>query len=165
MAPRSSATTLSPASASSLERIPPVQPRPTTTTSTSLSFVTMVPSRSAHVRYADRVIGKRLVAELHHVLAMHRDRAWEAEHAPGGLVAVAAIDRVAEHAFHYGLVDGAPEHAHRRPVLECDLALRQFDEHLLALGFVDLVEGFAKGLTAMRIRRCDTGPIEVRGGE
>src|SRR3954470_15928911 len=49
IAPRSSATTFSPASANSLLRIPPVQPRPTTTTSTSLSFVTMrVHLRSPH---------------------------------------------------------------------------------------------------------------------
>ena len=40
-APRSNATTLRPASVSSLARMPPVQPRPTMTTSTSPSFVVM----------------------------------------------------------------------------------------------------------------------------
>src|SRR6267142_805892 len=44
MPPRSSATTLRPASASSFDRIPPVQPRPTTTTSTSFKRVAMAPS-------------------------------------------------------------------------------------------------------------------------
>src|SRR5258705_11460248 len=94
MSPRSSATTLSPASVSSFARMPPVQPRPTITTSTSLSFVAMCRPPSAHVRNADRFIGERLVLELLDVLPMHRDRAREADQPPAGLVAVAAMDRV-----------------------------------------------------------------------
>src|SRR5262245_58011297 len=105
MSPRSSATTFNPDSASSLARMPPVQPRPTITTSTSLSFVAMCRPPSAHVRNADRFIGERLILEFLDVLAMHRNRAREADQPPAGLVAVAAVDRVSEHALHHGLVD------------------------------------------------------------
>jgi hypothetical protein len=48
MAPRSSATTFNPASVSSFARMPPVQPSPTMTASTSFSLVAMS-SSSAHV--------------------------------------------------------------------------------------------------------------------
>src|SRR5262245_36413009 len=122
MAPRSSATTFKPASASSLPRMPPVQPRPTMTASTSLSFVTMFRPPSAHVRNTDGLGGEFLVAILRDVLAMHSDRAGEADHAPAGLVAVATVNRVREHAFHHGLVDGAPERPRRQPVVEAELA-------------------------------------------
>src|SRR6266545_3981120 len=109
MSPRSSATTFNPASASSFARMPPVQPRPTITTSTSLSFVAMYRPPSAHVRNADRIIGERLVLEFLDVLPMHRDRAWETDQPPAGLVAVAAMDRVGEHAFHHRLVHHGPD--------------------------------------------------------
>src|SRR5215469_2148806 len=145
MAPRSSATTLRPDSASSFARMPPVQPSPTMTTSTSLSLVAMVRS-SAQVCDADRVVGKSFVAIFRDVLAVDRDRAGKSEHAPARLVAVAAVDRVGEHAFHHGLVDRAPEGARRRAVLERDLAARQSEQHLLALCLVELVERLAERL-------------------
>src|SRR5690349_12215301 len=109
MPPRSSATTLSPASESSFAKMPPVQPRPTITTSTSLSLVAMFPPPSAQIRDAHGGVRKDLVAELADVLAIDRDRARKAEHLPARLVAIAAVDRVGEHALHYGLVHGAPE--------------------------------------------------------
>src|ERR1700716_557849 len=109
MSPRSSATPFNPASTSSFARMPPVQPRPTITTSTSLSFVAMCCPPSAHVRNADRIIGERLVLEFFSVLPMHRDRAWKADQPPAGLVAVAAMDRVGKHAFDDGLIDHGPE--------------------------------------------------------
>src|SRR5215467_8534460 len=161
MAPRSSATTLRPASASSFDRMPPVQPRPTITTSTSLSFVAMVPSRSADVRDPDGIVGEELVAILLDMLAMHRDRAREAEHAPTRLVAVAPIDRVGEHALHHGLVQRAPERAGRQSAVEGELARRERDQHRLALRLVDTVEGLAIGLGAMRVGRRDPGAIEL----
>src|SRR5262245_52002030 len=108
MPPRSSATTFSPASLSSLDRMPPVQPSPTTTTSTSFSLVAMS-SSSAQIRDAEDVGGVFLAAIFFDVLAMHRNHAREADHFPAGLVAVAAVDRVGEHALHHGLVDGGPE--------------------------------------------------------
>src|SRR5437899_9372091 len=130
MSPRSSATTLSPASVSSLARMPPVQPRPTITTSTSLSFVAMCRPPSAHVRNADGIIGERLVLEFLDVLAMHRDRAREADQPPAGLVAVAAMDRISEHAFHHGLIHHGPELAHGEPAVKSDAAARKRDQHL-----------------------------------
>src|SRR5215471_14032348 len=160
MPPRSSATTLRPASESSFARMPPVQPRPTITASTSLSFVTMSPSL-CQVRDADRVVRKHLVAVFRDVLAVNRDRAREAEHLPARLVAVAAVDRVGEHAFHHGLVHGAPERPHRQAAVEGDLCAREADQHLLALLGVKMVERLAIGLAAVRIGRRDAGAIEV----
>src|SRR6202158_3462255 len=108
MAPRSSAPTFKPASVSSLARIPPVQPRPTMTASTSLSFVTMA-RPSTHIRNADRISRGGLATILRHVVAMHRDRAGESDHAPARFVAVAAVDRIGIHAFNHGLIERYPE--------------------------------------------------------
>src|SRR5580698_10617703 len=108
MPPRSSATTFIPASVSSLARMPPVQPSPTMTTSTSLSFVAVACS-STHVRDADRLVRERLAAIFLHVIAMHRDSAGETDDRPASLVAVAAIDRVGIDAFDHGLVKRGPE--------------------------------------------------------
>src|SRR5215467_10758721 len=162
MSPRSSATTLSPASVSSLARMPPVQPRPTMTTSTSLSFVAMCCPPSAHVRNADRIIGERLVLVSLDVLAMHRDRAREADQPPAGLVAVTAMDRVGEHAFDHGLIHHGPELAHRKPALEIDAAGCEPLQHLLALGLGELIEALAVGLAAVRVGGGDAGAIELR---
>src|SRR5580698_10477849 len=138
MPPRSSATTFMPASVSSLARMPPVQPSPTMTTSTSLSFVAMGRS-STHVRDADRLVRERLAAILLHVIAVHRDGAGKTDDRPSRLVAVAAVDRVGIHAFNHGLVKRGPEHPHRQPVVERDLAGRQCRQHLLALRVLDPV--------------------------
>src|SRR5581483_1590496 len=137
MRPSTRATTFSPASSNSLDRMPPVQPRPTTTTSTSFSFVAMPSSRvvcacpcrntgsrvsgtsaSAHVLDAHRIDGEGLVLVLLDILPVHRDHAGETDHLPAGLVAVAAVDRVREHALNNGLIEGRPEHPHRQPVVE-----------------------------------------------
>src|SRR5712672_2871251 len=159
MAPRSSATTLRPASVSSLARIPPVQPNPTMTASTSLSFVAMARAPSAHVRDADRISREFLVAIFLDVVAMHRDRARESDHPPARLVAVSSVDRIGEHAFHHGLVGHRPERPRRQAALEVHLAGRQPDHHLLALGLLDPVEGLAVGLAAIRIGGLDAGAI------
>src|SRR5499427_1858994 len=121
IAPRSSATTLSPASASSFAKMPPVQPRPTMTASTSFNFVAILPP-SAHVRDADGVHREWLVAISLDVLAMHRDHPRETDQPPARLVAVAAVDRIREHPFHHRLIDGGPEHAHGKPMVEAHLA-------------------------------------------
>src|SRR5215468_626218 len=157
MSPRSSATTFNPASVSSFARMPPVQPRPTITTSTSLSFVAMCRPPSAHVRNADRFIGERLVFEFLDILAMYRDRAREADQPPAGLVAVAAMDRIGEHTLHHGLVHHGPELARRQAAVEGDAAARERDQHLLALRFGELIEALGVGLAAMRIRGRDAG--------
>src|SRR5690348_9855230 len=163
MSPRSSATTFKPASVSSFARMPPVQPRPTITTSTSLSFVAMCRPPSAHVRNADRFIGERLVLEFLDVLAMHRDRAREADQPPAGLVAIAAMDRVGEHALHHGLIHHGPELARRQSAIEGDATARKRDQHFLTLGFSELIEALvAVGLAAVRVGGGDAGAIELR---
>src|ERR1700754_1640109 len=127
------------ASASSLARIPPVQPNPTMTTSTSLSFVLMA-RPSTHVRDAERLVRERLAAILLDVIAMHCDDAGKADDGPARFVAVAAVDRVGIHAFDHRLIQRRPERAHRQPVVERDLAGGQADQHLLALRLLDPVE-------------------------
>src|SRR5262245_65791503 len=105
MPPRSSATTLRPASASSLPRMPPVQPRPTTTASTSLSRVAIGYSLpSAHIRNADGIGGKFFVAETRDVLAIDRNRSGKSKKAPARFVAVASVNGIGKHSFHHGLI-------------------------------------------------------------
>src|SRR4051812_9679151 len=164
--------------------MPPVQPRPTMTASTSLSFVAMprlplclphipvgkplsvFPAHArplthalaenpalAHVGNADGIVGEWLVAKLLDVFAVHRDRAWKADQFPARLVTVAAVDRVREHAFHDGLVERAPEDAHRRPRFELDPGARERLQHFLALGFIECIERLAIRLAAMRVCR------------
>src|SRR5690349_18193734 len=163
MSPRSSATTFKPASVSSFARMPPVQPRPTITTSTSLSFVAMCRPPSAHVRNADRFFGERLVLDFLDLLRMHRDRAREADQPPAGLVAIAAMDRVGEHAFDHALIHHGPELAHRKPAVEIDAAGREPLQHLLTLSFGELIEALvAVGLAAVRVGGGDAGAIELR---
>src|SRR3978361_1296192 len=106
--------------------MPPVQPNPTMTTSTSLSFVVMA-CPSTHVRDAERLVRERLAAILLDVIAMHRDDAGKSDDGPARLVAVAAVDRVGIHAFDHGLIKRRPERAHRQPVVERDFAAGQAD--------------------------------------
>src|SRR5665213_276169 len=160
MLPRSSATTFRPASVSSLARMPPVQPSPTMTTSTSFSFVTMA-CPSAQIGDAERLVRKRLAAIGPDMIAMHRDGAGKADDRPTGLVAVAAIDRVGIDAFDHGLVQRGPEHPHRQPAVEPDLAGGQAHQHFLALRRLDAVERLIIGLAAMRVGGLDAGAIEL----
>src|ERR1700688_768087 len=139
MAPRSSATTFNPASVSSLARMPPVQPSPTMTTSTSFSFVAMA-RPSAHVRDAERFARERLSAIFLDMVAMHRDDAGKADDRPSRLVAVAAIDRIGIDALDHGLIERGPEHPYRQPVVETDLGRRQAGQHGLTLRRFDPVE-------------------------
>src|ERR1043166_752987 len=116
-----------PASVSSLARVPPVQPGPTMTTSTSLSLVAMA-RPSTHVRDAERPGRERLAAILLDMIAMHRDDAGKAHDGPARLVAVAAVDRIRIHALDHGLVHRRPEQARRQPAVERDLAGGQADQ-------------------------------------
>src|SRR5579859_4533495 len=150
MAPRSSATTFRPASVSSFARMPPVQPNPTMTTSTSLSFVVMAVSL-AHIRDADGLVGEWLVAILRDVVAMHRDDAGKSDDGPSGLVTVAAVNRIGIHALDHCLIKRGPEHPHRRAVVEGDLAGGEAGQNLLPLIRGDPVERVAVSLAAMRV--------------
>src|SRR5882757_4695264 len=162
MAPRSSATTFRPASVSSLARMPPVQPSPTMTTSTSLSFMVMA-RPSTHVRDADRLGRERLASIFLHMVAMHRNDAGKTDDRPSCLVAIAAVDRVGIDAFDHGLIKRRPESPHRQPVVESDFSGGQTDQYLLALRDFDPVKRFAVRLAAMRVGRLDAGTIELRG--
>src|SRR5712671_7469452 len=141
--------------------MPPVQPSPTMTTSTSLSFVVMA-RPSAHVRNAERRGRERLAAIFLHMIAMHRDDAGKADDRPSRLVAVAAVDRVGIHALDYGLIKRGPEHPRRQPVVEGDPGGGQTGQNFLALRALDAVERFAPGFAAMRVGGLDAGAIKLR---
>src|SRR6202163_4920423 len=141
--------------------MPPVQPSPTMTTSTSLSLVVMT-CPSTHVRDAERLGRERLAAILLDVIAVHGNDSGKADDRPSRLVAVAAIDRIGVHALDHGLIQRGPEHPHRQSAIESDLAGGQTSQHLLALRILDPVEGLAVSLEAMRVGRSDPGTIELR---
>src|SRR3954470_4727883 len=130
MPPRSRATSFRPAADNSFASMPPVQPRSTSTTSTSLSFFAMV--ASAHVRNADGVGGERLVAELFDVLVVDSDDAGESEQLPACLVFVAAVHRVGEHAFHHHLIGLREKRARRRTVFKRHFSALQCQQKFLA---------------------------------
>src|SRR5258705_2642407 len=111
MPPRSSATTFMPASVSSLARMPPVQPSPTMTTSTSLSLVVMA-CPSTHICDAERLVRKRLAAKGFDMVAMHRDDSGKADDRPPRLVAVSAADWIGIKAFDHGLIQRGSERHH-----------------------------------------------------
>src|SRR5262245_12995168 len=163
--PRSRATTFSPASVNSFASMPPVQPKPTMTTSTSFILVAMSSSVSAHVRDAERIRDVFLVAKLLDVLIVHGDHSGEADDLPARLVAVTAIDRVGKHAFHHGLIHRGEENARGRSVFESNLAGLETQEKLFALALGDLVETLAVGLDAERVGGRNAGAIQLRGRE
>src|SRR6478736_2443388 len=97
LAPRSRPTTESPALVSSRAMMLPVQPMPTSTASTCFSFLAMVlPS-------AEIGDGLRFDADLLAPIGLGlggpgRGQAGIADHAPGNLVAIAAIHGIGEEA-------------------------------------------------------------------
>src|SRR5262249_5249803 len=119
------------------------------------------PPPSGHVRDADRIGRKAAaVAVLLYVLGVVRHHPREAQHLPGDLVLVAAVDRVGEHAFHHVLIEHAEERPPRQPAFERDLAgLQGLEERFLLLGRA-FVEGLAKGLAAIGVRARDRGAVE-----
>src|SRR2546427_1857434 len=96
---------------------------------------------------------------------MHGDHAGESAHLPARLVAVAAVDRVREHALHDVLVQRREENARGRPVFEHHLGGPQTQEKFLALALADLVEALAVGLDAERVGGGDAGAVQLGGGE
>src|SRR5438874_10228463 len=113
--PRSSPTTCRPASASSLARMEPLKPTPTTTASTGFSFVAMsVLSYEQHMlrvavlverSFALEDVGdrhwQRVVrhAVLFNEMRVRRGDARKADELPADLAAIAAVDRIGEEAF------------------------------------------------------------------
>src|SRR5471032_2205291 len=84
--PRSRQTTVMPASENSLPRMPPVQPPPTSTTSTSLYVFIMLPL--AQVGDTGRFGTERLVGELDDVDLVRGVHARIADQPPARLVPV-----------------------------------------------------------------------------
>src|SRR3954465_5824392 len=159
-APRSSATILRPVCASSLARMPPVQPMPTMTMSTGGSLVAIVRS-SGHVCDADGISGEApAVIVLLHVLGVVGHDAREAKHLPGNLVLVAAVDRVGEHALHHVLVEHSEKDTSGQPPIQCDLAGLQVLEKGFLLLRAATLEALSEGLAAIRVRARDRGTIE-----
>src|SRR5262249_41049113 len=132
--PRSSTAILSPVGPSSLARMPPVQPMPTMTTSTGGSLVAMVRAPSGHVLDAGGIGDVPVaVAVFLGVLGVVRQHAGEADHLPGGLILVAAVDRVREHPLHHVLIERDEERAARQIAGERDLAASEILEERLLL--------------------------------
>src|SRR5271154_1038284 len=93
--PRSSPTTLRPALANSRAMMLPVQPMPTSTASTSFNLRVMTgPSRK--IGDGLRVLLVALAAISLDFFPIGGGQAGIADHAPGRLVAIAAIDRIGE---------------------------------------------------------------------
>src|SRR5262245_49974233 len=141
--------------------MPPVQPKPTMTASTSFILFAMSSSVSAHVRDAERVGGVFLVAKLLDVLIMHGDNSGKADDLPARLVPVAAVDRVGEHAFHDGLIHRGEANAGGRPVFERNLAGLETQEEFSALPLGDLIEALAVGLGAKRVGSRNAGAVQL----
>src|SRR4029077_187600 len=97
--PRSSTTMERPVSASSLARMPPVQPSPTMTMSADLSCVAMA-LLSAQVLDRLRFDLVALVAIFLDHVDIHPDRARKADHLPHRAVAVSAVHRIGKIPFH-----------------------------------------------------------------
>src|SRR5438105_3363843 len=167
--PRSRPTTCNPASASSLARMVPLRPTPTTTASTGFNRVAMsVLSHQKHMLGMAVLVEHRFI--LQNVEDRHRQRvvwhavlldvlridgryAREAHQLPADLLAVAAVDRIGEEAFD-GVVEKQAEEKSRRHRLERKLALFERMQHLVLLRGGELVEGFA---VLLRARRIDVG--------
>src|SRR5262245_4435747 len=96
---RSSTTMERPVSASSLARMPPVQPSPTMTMSADLSFVAIVgPSAQVLDRLRFDVVA--FVAIFLDLFAVHPDRPGKADHLPHRAVAIAPVHRIGKIPFH-----------------------------------------------------------------
>src|SRR4051794_39129403 len=109
--------------------MPPVQPNPTRIMSTGGSLVAMAVLLVLDALGIDRV---RLVAVFGDHVGIHADGAGEADHLPHRLVAVAAIERIAEIAFHHIAVEHGEEGGARH-LVELDLAALDALEDGLAL--------------------------------
>src|SRR5262249_40378700 len=141
--------------------MPPVQPRPTMTASTSFILVAMSSSVSAHIRDAERIGGLFLVTKLLDVLIMHSDHSREADDLPARLVPIAAVDRVGEHTFHDGLIHGGEENPRGRSVFERNLAGLETEEKFLALTLSDLFNTLVVGFDAEHIDGLYSGALSI----
>src|SRR5882672_3824721 len=175
--PRSRPTTLNPASASSLARMVPLSPTPTTTASTGLSRVAIgsVLPREQHVLRMPGLVERRLPLEdvddryrqrvvrhavLLNVLRVHRGDAGKADQLPADLVAVAAVDRIGEEALD-GVVQQQVEEEARRHRLERKLGLVERAQHFVLLGARQFFKWTPELLAAGRIDLGDRRAIHL----
>src|ERR1700722_1066593 len=157
--PRSSATTLSPALVSSRATMLLLQPAPTRTASTAFIVLAIDPSPSAEVRDRLRLDVDFLAAIGFRLGAVARRQAGIADHAPGHLVAIAAIDGVGEEAFHRRLVERLEKRLGVE-VGELRLPLIHRLERGVAVGRREPVEILAVGLARPGVGRPDASGEE-----
>src|SRR5207302_8563852 len=174
--PRSSPTTCRPASASSLARMEPLKPTPTTTASTGFSFVAMsVLSHEQHMLRMTMLVERGLALEdvgdrhrqrvvrhavLFNEMRVHRGDARKADELPADLAAVAAVDRIGEEALD-GVLEQHVEEEARRHRLERKLALLERAQHLVLLRGGELVVRFPVLLGAAGIDLGDRRAIDL----
>src|SRR5580704_1879189 len=157
--PFSKATTFRPALVTSRAMMAPVQPSPIVTASTSFNRVTMSASPLGKVRDRLRLGDVAFVAIFIDEIGVGRRQAGKAEHSPRRLVAVAAIDRIAEEAFHGERQEPGEEGA-RIEILERGLALFHRLERLDAFVRIEPVE-----IAAVSLARPGVGSGNAGGEE
>src|ERR1700688_43510 len=157
--PFSRETTFRPALVNSRAMMAPVQPSPIVTASTSFNRVTMSASLR-EVRNGLRLGDVAFVAIFIDDVGVGRRQAGEAEHPPRRLVAVAAIDRIAEEAFH-GQRQEAGEEGARIEILERGLALLHRRERLDAFVRIEPVKVAAVGLARPGVGGGNAGGDEL----
>src|SRR5258706_9777169 len=155
LAPRSRPTTESPALVSSRAMMLPVQPMPTSTASTCFSFLAMA-CPSAEIGDGLGFDADLLPAIGFGLVGPGRGQAGIADHAPGDLVAVAAIHRIGEEAFHGRLQHGFEEGL-RFDALELRRALFHGGERGGAVRLREAVEILAVGFARPGIGGPDAG--------
>src|SRR5262245_31222794 len=158
--PRSRPTTVRPALVNSRARIEPVQPMPTMTASTSFKRVAMAiaPSRKVGDRlWLDEIAP---VAILIDAVGVERRQARIADHLPGGLVAIAAIDWISQEAFHHQ-VDERIEELPAIEIAELGLAALERLERVLALLRAEPMEVLAMNLAHPIVGCCDADTDEL----
>src|SRR5438105_3704895 len=174
--PRSRPTTCNPASASSLARIVPLKPTPTTTASTGFNLVAMsVLSHEQHVprvtvlveralafqdiddRYGQRVVRHAMFLD---VLRVDGGYPGKADQLPADLVAVTAVDRIGEEALD-GVVEEQVEKEARRHRLERKLAFVERAQHLVLLGARQFLEWLSILLGAGAIDLADRRAVHL----
>src|ERR1700712_2931295 len=127
------------------------------TTSTSLSLVAMVASLSGKIADGFGFEIELLAAIIERMAAVVRRQARIADHLPRDLVAVAAIDRIGEEAFHRESVELLEEHFR---IGEVGLAGVHGLKRFIALRGGQAVELLAVGLAGPGIGVGDGGTKE-----
>src|SRR5215831_15257577 len=154
--PRSSPTTESPALVSSRAMMLPVQPMPTMTASTAFSFLGAMTVLSRKIGDGLWFDGHLLAAQGFGFRAPGGGQPGITEHAPGDLVAIAAIHWIGEKAFHRRLQQRFEEGLRFEP-LELSLSCFHRCQRLRTVGWRKAIKGLPVGFHRPRIRSPDAG--------